>query len=426
MPQWNTNRWKPFFFTIWSGQALSLIGSRLVQFALVWWLARDTDSATVLATAALMAYIPMVFLSPFAGALIDRWNRRLVMLVADASIALTTLGLAFLFATGNISIPYVYALMFVRAVGGAFHMPAMQAATTLMVPKQQLSRVAGMNQAVRGAAMLLAPMLGALLIEWVPMQAILAIDISTALLAIVPLLAIRIPELPESSLQQRPHVLSDLREGFAFSIRWKGMLYLILGLALMNFVVNPAFSLIPMYVKRVLDGDALVFGTMQFLFALGFLLGGVLLSIWGGFKKRILTALLAVAVMGVAIGALGLTPQGWIILAVGAMFVTGFMEPIANGSFMATLQASVPEHMQGRVFALLGSATQAVVPLGLILAGPLSDQFGMRIWFFIGGIAYLIVAFGGLASRHIMGLEAEGARLKEQAAAVEEQPAAGD
>ena len=116
--------------------------------------------------------------------------------------------------------------------------------------------------------------------------------------------------------------------------------------------------------------------------------------------------------MGVAIGTLGLMPQGWIVLAGGALFLTGLMEPIANGSFVAAMQASVPEDMQGRVFSLLGSATQAVVPLGLALAGPLCDRFGLRLWFLIGGIAYLIVAFGSMISRPIMNLETEGERLR--------------
>jgi MFS transporter, DHA3 family, macrolide efflux protein len=414
MAQWNSGRWKSLFFPIWGGQALSLFGSRLVQFALVWWLARETDSATVLATAALMAYVPMVFLSPFAGALVDRWNRRSVMILADSSIALATVALAILFATGHAHIPYVYGLMFIRAVGGAFHWPAMQAATTLMVPEQHLARVAGLNQSLHGMAMLLSPLLGALLIEILPMQGVLAIDVTTALIAVLPLLAIRIPELRRDAATdiQHPSVLRDMIEGLSFAIRWRGMLLLILGLALMNFVVNPAFSLMPLYVTRVLNGNVIHFGTMQALFGIGFILGGVLLSIWGGFKKRILTALLAVAVMGVAIATMGLTPQGWIILAGGALFLTGLMEPIANGSFVATMQASVPKDMQGRVFALLGSATQAVVPLGLALAGPLCDRFGMRIWFLIGGIAYLVVAVGSLLSRSIMNLEAEGDRLK--------------
>ncbi len=414
MVQWKSDRWRSLFFPIWGGQALSLLGSRLVQFALVWWLARETDSATVLATAAMMAYLPMVFLSPFAGALVDRWNRRSVMIVADSTIALATVALAVLFATGQARIPFIYGLMFIRAIGGAFHWPAMQAATTLMVPEQHLSRVAGLNQSLHGMAMLVSPLLGALLIELLPMQGVLSIDVGTALLAVMPLLFIHIPELGKKPIApaERPSVIKEMVQGLSFAIRWRGMLLLILGLALMNFVVNPAFSLMPLYVTRVLDGDVLLFGSMQALFGIGFILGGVLLSIWGGFKKRILTAVLAVAVMGVAIATMGFTPRGWFAMAGAALFVTGLMEPVANGSFVATMQASVPKDMQGRVFALLGSATQAVVPLGLALAGPLCDRFGMRIWFCIGGIAYLVVAAGSLISKSVMNLEAEGARLQ--------------
>lgn len=416
MVQWKPTHWKSLFFPIWGGQALSLFGSRLVQFALVWWLARSTDSATVLATAAMMAYIPMVFLSPFAGALVDRWNRRLIIILADSGIALATVALAVLFATGHASILFVYTLMFIRAVGGAFHWPAMQASTTLMVPKQHLSRVAGLNQSLHGMAMLISPLLGALLIEILPMQGVLAIDVGTALVAVLPLLFIRIPEPKKdpTATTARSSVIKDMIQGLSFAIRWRGMLFLILGLALMNFVVNPAFSLMPLYVTRVLNGEVIHYGTMQALFGIGFVLGGLLLSAWGGFKKRILTALLAVAVMGIAITTMGLTPQGWIVLAGGALFVTGLMEPIANGSFVASMQVSVPESMQGRVFSLLGSATQAVVPLGLALAGPLCDRFGMRIWFLIGGIAYLVVAFGCMLSRSVMKLEAEGEQLCKQ------------
>jgi len=290
----------------------------------------------------------------------------------------------------------------------------MQASTTLMVPEQHLARVAELNQALHGMAMLFSPLLGALLIEWLPMQGVLAIDVGTALIAVLPLLFIRMPKPQPSSISsdKKTSVIQEMVQGMAFAVRWRGMLILILGLALMNFVVNPAFSLMPLYVTRVLNGEVLHFGILQMLFGIGFVLDGILLSVWGGFKKHVLTALLAVAVMGVAIATMGLTPQGWIVLAGGALFLTGLMEPIANGSFMATLQASIPENMQGHVFSRLGSATQATVPFGLILAGPLCDRFGMRICFLIGGIVYRIVAFGSMLSRSVMGLEADSARFQ--------------
>jgi DHA3 family macrolide efflux protein-like MFS transporter len=412
---WDRDRWKLRFFAIWGGQALSLLGSRLVQFALVWWLAKTTGSATALALAGMMAYVPIVFLGPLAGALVDRWSRRLVMLFADTSVALATGVLAILFATGSVHVPLVYGLMFIRAVGSAFHWPAMQAATTLMVPKPSLTRVAGLNQTLHGLGLVLSPPLGALLLELLYVQGVLVIDMATWAIAVAPLLFIRIPEPSETADgAAATSVLIGLREGLAFIVRWRGVVLLVGALALMNFIVNPAFVLLPLYVVRILDGAAMRLGALQAVFGIGFVIGGLLLSAWGGFRRRIVTALLAIALMGAGIVVMGVAPHGWLYLVGGALFVVGVMEPIATGSIVGTLQASIPEAMQGRVFSLLGSATQAVVPLGLALAGPLSDRFGIRLWFVIGGIAYLFVGLGSFLSPSILQIETDGERIRSE------------
>lgn len=156
-------RWKSRFFTIWFGQAFSLLGSMLVQFALVWWMTRTTGSATVLATATLAAILPGIVIGPFAGALVDRWSRKWVMIVADGSIALATGALIYLYSVGLMQVWHIYAIMFVRSVFGSFHWAAMQASTSLLVPSAELSRVAGMNQALYGGMNIISPPLGALL-----------------------------------------------------------------------------------------------------------------------------------------------------------------------------------------------------------------------------------------------------------------------
>ena len=138
--------WKKPFFTIWIGQAFSILGSQFVQFALIWYLTRTTHSATVLAMATLVGMLPQIIFGPVAGALVDRWSRRKVMLIADSSIAVATIVLAILFTLNIIAVWHIYVLMFLRSLGGAFHFPAMTASTTLMVPEKQFSRIAGMNQ----------------------------------------------------------------------------------------------------------------------------------------------------------------------------------------------------------------------------------------------------------------------------------------
>src|SRR4030043_2057334 len=177
--------WAPRFFTIWTGQAFSLFGSQLVSFAVIWWLTQTTGSATVLASATLVGLLPQVILGPFTGTLVDRWSRRLTMIVADSLIALATVFLAVLFALGHVQIWQVYALLFVRSVCGGFHWPAMQASTTLMVPKEHLARIQGLNQMLQGGMSIASAPIGALLLVLLPMAGLLASDVFTAVLAIV-------------------------------------------------------------------------------------------------------------------------------------------------------------------------------------------------------------------------------------------------
>src|SRR4030043_174967 len=196
--------WAPRFFTIWTGQAFSLFGSQLVSFAVIWWLTQTTGSATVLATASLVGLLPQVILGPISGTLVDRWSRRLTMIVADGLIALATIVLAILFALGHVQIWQVYLLLFIRSVCGGFHWPAMQASTSLMVPKEHLARIQGLNQMLQGGMRIDSAPLGALLLVLLPMQGILAIDVFTAMLAVIPLFFFQVPQ-PVVQLQPNGH-----------------------------------------------------------------------------------------------------------------------------------------------------------------------------------------------------------------------------
>ena len=202
------------FWIVWSGQAVSLVGSQASQFALVWWLTEQTGSAAVLSTATLVALLPSVVLGPAIGALIDRWSRRLTMIAADAAVALGSLVLAALFLAGNAGPAVVLLFILWRAVGAAFHSPAMQAATSLMVPAEHLGRVQGANQMLQGGIGILAPPLGAVLLGVIGMSGVLALDVVTALFAVLPLLVLAIPE-PKRSAESAggTAVWQDIRAG---------------------------------------------------------------------------------------------------------------------------------------------------------------------------------------------------------------------
>jgi DHA3 family macrolide efflux protein-like MFS transporter len=397
------------FFVIWTGQAFSLVGSQLVQFALVWWLTKTTGSATVLAFATMMALLPQIVLGPVAGALVDRWDRRRVLMVADGGIALATLLLAALYALGLVQVWHIYVLMLIRAAGSAFHWPAMQASTTLLVPERHLSRIAGLNQTIAGLANIGAPPLGALLLELLPMQGILAIDVITALIAIGPLVFISIPQ-PEQEEELTGEgvvasVMRDVRGGLRFVWGWPGMTLIIVMTMLLNLVGAPALSLLPIMVTEHFGGGAAEFAWLESSWGVGMVLGGLTLGVWGGFRRRTVTAMLALTLQGVAIFVTGLVPGNGYPLALGAIFFTGLTNPIINGSLLATVQSTVPPAMQGRVLTLLRSGALAMTPLGLAVAGPLADALSVQAWFLIAGASTVAMGIGAFFVPAIMDIE---------------------
>lgn len=391
------------FFVVWTGQAFSLFGSMVVQFALVWWLALTTGSPVVLAIAAFVAIAPQVVLTPFAGALVDRWNRRRVMIAADGAIAAVTAVLVLLFATGLIDVWHVYVAAFLRAIGGGFHHPAMTASTTLMVPRQQLSRVGGLNQALNGGLGIVAPPVAALLLLALPMHLVLAVDIGTAAVAIGTLFVIPIPQ--PARAPEGKSILGDMREGFRYLWTWKAML-LILAIAMaLNFLLVPAVTLVPVLVVNHFLGGAPEFAALQSSLGVGLLLGGLLLGAWGGFKRRMVTVNVGLAFMGVGSLVVGVVPSTGFYIALGATFLMGFSASLVNGSIMAVMQATVPPEMQGRVFALLGAGATAMTPIGLAIAGPVAEVFGTQIWFAVAGIALLAAGFGAFFVPSLMRFE---------------------
>ena len=393
--------WAPRFFIVWGGQAFSLFGSALVQFALVWWLTKETGSATVLATATLVALLPQVILGPFVGALVDRWNRRIIMMASDSSIALFTLLLFYLFATKQVQIWHVYAILALRSFGGAFQDPAMTASTSLMVPNKHLARIAGANQTLHGLLNIFAPPLGALLIELFSTQNVLLVDISTAAFAVIPLFFVPIPQPARRTKQvngetKETSYMHDLSEGFTYVVKWKGLLGVIILAMLLNFMLVPASSFLPLIVTKVFHGGAAELGWVESVFGVGVIIGGVLLSVWGGFKRRIITSFIGIIGIGLGIVITGLVPDNMFYLLLAANFLVGFMQVFANGPLMALMQSTVAPDMQGRVFSLLSAGATAMMPLSLLIAGPISDALGIRFWYILGGtvcIVMMLVAF---------------------------------
>jgi len=382
--------WKTTFGAIWAGQSFSLLGSALVQFALVWWLTQTTGSATILAMATLVALLPQVFLGPFAGAIVDRVNRKVIMIVADGGTALVTLGLVLIAWNGLLQPWHVYVAMFLRSLGSAFHWPAMQSSTSLLVPDEHLSRVAGLNQAIQGAMNIVAPPLGALLMSVMDLQWVLSVDIITALLAILPLIFVVIPQPKHETEMDTSSpfktILLDVKEGFLYVWAWKGLMMVMAMAVVINLLINPAFALMPLLVSKHFGGGALEFSWMESAMGAGVVIGGVALGVWGGFKRKVFTSGLGIIGMGIGVAMIGLAPSSLLGLAIAGSCLTGFMNPMTNGPLFAIIQSKVDKEKQGRVMTMVSSFATAMTPIGMILAGPLSDKFGIQFWFVLGGV----------------------------------------
>lgn len=402
-------KWAAPFFTIWTGQAISLLGSQMVQFALIWWLTTTTESALVLTSASLVGLLPSVVLGPFVGALVDRWNRRRILLISDSSIALVTLGLAYLFFMGWAKVWMVYLALFLRALGGGFHGPAMTASTSLMVPDTQLTRIQGINQTLYAGLNIISAPLGALLLETLSVQGVLLIDAGTALFAILPLIFIAIPQPKNQRISQKENLISsvwdDFLAGLKYVMGWAGLRFLLVMALSINMIISPAFSLLPLVVREHFGGGALQLGWFNSAFGVGAVGGGVTLSIWGGFKKKMYTSLMGLGGLSLGLMILGFAPGSLIWLGIVGILIGGIFIPITNGPINAVIQATVEPSMQGRVFTLVGSLASAMTPLGLIIAGPLSEFVNIQIWYIVGGIVALGFGVGGRFSKALLSLE---------------------
>jgi DHA3 family macrolide efflux protein-like MFS transporter len=406
-----TAGWRPglaAFWTIWSGQALSLVGSQAAQFALIWWLTLHTGSPTVLSTATLLALLPSILFGPLIGALVDRWSRARTMVIADGAVALGSLVLMVLFLSGRATTSAVLAFILWRAIGGAFHAPAMLAATSLLVPVERLARVQGLNQMLQGGLGIFTAPLGAVLLGLVGMAGAMAVDVLTALCAIVPLLFVPVPEPVKEVTGIAPGrapVRRDIAAGFRYLRSLPGPMALIGFASVVNLFLVPAFALLPLLVLQELRGDASHQAWLGSAFSVGVLAGGLALGTLASSRSRVRTALGSLVGLGLATIALGVSPAGFFSAAVTAILAVGALSAMVNGSLAVLLQATIAPEYQGRVFTLLMSVAGAMTPIGLLLATPLADLAGVRAWYIAGGFVCAAMGTAAFFVRPIVRIE---------------------
>ncbi|MBU7038675.1 MAG: MFS transporter [Theionarchaea archaeon] len=360
------------FFVIWIGQFVSLIGSGLTGFALGVWIFLKTGSVTQFTLIALSAAVPGVLASPFAGALVDRWDRRWVMILSDCGAGICTLAIAVLLYSQRLSVWHIYLTTGVTSVLSTFQWPAYVAATTLLVPKRHLTRASGMVQTGQAVSRILSPIIAGILIVVIDIWGVLVIDFATFLFAMTTLLLTRIPSPVTTSegAGARGSLLHEAAFGWKYIRARVGLLALLLFFAGANF--SFAFFTV-LFTPMILSfASPAILGSVQSVGGVGMLVGGFALSTWGGPRKRVYGVVGFGFVLGAAVIMSGLRPDPVLIAA--AQFAGFFTLPLINGCSQAIWQVKTPPDVQGRVFSVRAMIAWSTTPLSYLLAGPLADQ----------------------------------------------------
>lgn len=363
------------FIFIWVGQFVSLLGTGMSRFALTIWAFQITGEATALALVGFFSFAPSIVISPIAGALVDRWNRKLVMILSDLAAGLMTIVVLLLYVTGNLEIWHLYVTGFIAAIFEPFQWPAFSAAMSTMVPKEQYGRANGLVSLADSVSTIAAPLMAGALLVAIGLGGILAIDIVTFLFAIGSILLVKIPQPARSAEGEasRGSLWQDSIYGFRYIWRRKSLLGIQFTFTISNFFGSMAMILVaPMILART-GNNSLMLGTVQSAMGVGGVVGGLAMSLWGGPKPRIhgvLAGFILFGIFGDALMGIGQTIQVW----VAAGFIGLLILPFINGSNQSIWQAKVPPDLQGRVFATRRLIAQIAGPIGLLLAGPLADR----------------------------------------------------
>ncbi|BCY16957.1 MFS transporter [Leptolinea sp. HRD-7] len=366
--------WKTFY-RIWFGQTVSLIGTAMSRFAFMIWAYQQTGAATTLALLGFFGYGSLVVTSVFSGSIVDRFNRKYVMLLADTGAALTSAVILLLYITGHLQIWHLYAMEVLSGFFDAFQYPAYQASITLLVPKDDFTRASSMTGLSDSSSRIIAPVLAGLILPLTGIQTVLLIDLATFIFAFINLAYSPIPQPEKTHAREenpRPEFFS--RAGWDFIRTRPGLVGLVVLFAFINLCAGfTYYSIIsPMILARS-GNNTLALSWVEASLGVGGVVGGILLSLWGGPKKRVPFLLLATAIsfiLGDGSFAFGRSLPMWML----AGFISNLSVPYISSPNQAVWQAKTPPELQGRVFALRGMLQMVTIPIGFLMAGPLADR----------------------------------------------------
>jgi DHA3 family macrolide efflux protein-like MFS transporter len=375
-----------------ASQTVSLFGSSLVQYAIMWYITIETQSGVMMTISIICGFVPMFILSPLAGVWADRYNRKMLIVLADALIAFTTLILAIFYLLGHGAIWMLFAASAVRAVGAGIQTPAVGAILPQIVPQDRLTRVNGINSSIQSAIMIVSPMASGALLTALPIETIFFIDVVTAAIAICILMVLlKIPAHAKSLRKQTTGYFSDLQQGLTYIRNHRFVRKYFSFFAVFFVFITPVAFLTPLQVTRSFGNDVWRLTAIEIAFSIGMLLSGAFIAAWGGFRNRIYSMALACVIIGICSMALGIVPVFWGYLAV--MGLAGVTMPLFNTPATVLLQEKIEEDYLGRVFGVLGMISTSVMPLSMLVFGPVADFIRIE-WLLLGsGFVMFIMGF---------------------------------
>ena len=396
------SHWKRDLALFMSSQTFSLLGSSLVQYAMLWHLTLTTKSGAMMTLYIICGFVPTFLLSPFAGVWADRYDRKRLIILSDAMIALATLGLALAFISGYKAVWLLLVGAALRAVGAAVQGPAVGAILPQIVPEDKLIRANGLNGTLQSAIMLVSPLLSGALLTLASLELVFFIDVITAGIAIAVLLILKVATHAKAAVKQETGYFSDMMEGFRYIRNHRYLVSYFAYVGIFLFLISPAAFLTPLQVARSFGEDIWRLTAIEMVFSVGMMAGGILISSWGGFRNRMHTMIVSNLVMALCTLALALVPSFWLYLLVMGIF--GVAMPLYNTPSAVIVQEHVEPDFLGRVFSVLTMLFTSIMPLGMLLFGPVADIIAIE-WLLLATSAIMLL-LGTLVFRNRRLMEA--------------------
>ncbi|SHK44105.1 MFS transporter [Hespellia stercorisuis] len=387
-----TQKWKSQFIVVALGQAISMLGSHGVQFALIWWLAEKTSSPLMLGIAGIVAYLPMSIFSPLAGIAADRYNRKFISIFSDMAMGVAALIYAVLLFFFDLPVWTVFVMLCVRGIGSTFQQPAIQSIIPQLVPKDQLVKTNGWMQLLNSGSFLLGPVIGAALYAIFPMSVVLMSDVVGAILASAALAVVRIPELAKTK-DEKQHFVTEIKEGLQVFKEDKKLFYIIIAEALCMFFYAPLSSFYPLMTSDYFNLPAMYGSAVELSFAIGMMISALLFSSILKVERKIRVSFIGLFGMGAASFVCGVIPPayvGWFFFA-AVCICLGAAGNVHTIPLTAYMQETIAPEKMGRAFSVLTLISSVTMPVGLLFSSPIAEKVGVNVWFLVSGFCMIIL-----------------------------------